>query len=521
MSFATEISNATAMDTVDTVLLEKVRWSLRQRLRIQMQVLCSDYFDETDDFLFGSGQKGQFSDDSIYLNAMRELRTRQSHFEDKFLDGVIRHIKSSYLPAGRASNQSDFSSENSAGIESIEIDLALRSMRRRAEKTYVGLIRQVEDVQRIMRTTMQAELIGSRVILDAVCEAFALNQSLFKLPLEIRLVVIKLFEQHFIMRMEKYFLDIISIVNNVNDPNFVDKLYSSSSAFRSRISQDTKTVYQSAPVKQPAGQRTTKPGNVESAVSQLMASMIECKQLPGFVTSMLASQWRNVMFLIGLNKGCTSIEWSEARHAANMLVTVVDGGISLSEADSTSLQSQLRQGFSLIQMAAADQQAFFAELARYLSEQAQREPEVRLSQGIGVGRQHHRDNSLEAAVSPAGESILDQDDLDEIAKMLGDDKGPDSQRQLSDYLDDVDALGRREVVDFMLNGAYVQCLLRRTDDEQVMYTISKQGSKISITRTRLGLALALQSGELRLMSATPSRDSDSRTIMEPASRIRH
>ena len=79
MSFATEISNATAMDAVDTVLIEKVRWSLRQRLRKQMQVLCSDFFDETDDFLFGSGQKGQFADDSIYLNAMRELRTRQTH----------------------------------------------------------------------------------------------------------------------------------------------------------------------------------------------------------------------------------------------------------------------------------------------------------------------------------------------------------------------------------------------------------------------------------------------------------
>ena len=128
---------------------------------------------------------------------------------------------------------------------------------------------------------------------------------------------------------------------------------------------------------------------------------------------------------------------------------------------------------------------------------------------------------MEALVSPSGESILDQDDLDEIAKMLGDDKGPGSQRELSDYLVDVDALKSREVVDFMLNGAYVQCLLRRTDDEQAMYTISKQGSKISITRTRLGLALALQSGEIRRKSEKPMHDSDSRTIMEPASRTRH
>lgn len=520
MSFATEISNATAMDAVDTVLIEKVRWSLRQRLRKQMQVLCSDFFDETDDFLFGSGQKGQFADDSIYLNAMRELRTRQTHFEDRFLDSVIKHIKHSYLPAGRARHQADFSLERSTGIESIEIDLALKSMRRKADKTYLGLTRQVEDAQRAMRTTMQAELIGSSVILDAVCEAFAWNHSLFKLPLEIRLVVIKLFEQHFVLRMEKYFLDIISIVNNVSDPNFVDKLYSSSSAFRSYANQKSKTVFQSAPVKQLTAQHAAKPGNVESAVGQLMASIMEHKQLPEFVTQMLETKWRNVMFLIGLNKGCTSIEWSEARHAANMLATVVDGVIDLLEVDSASLQSQLQQGFALIQMPTVEQQAFFAELESYLGSQSKPQPGVKLSQGVGVSRRR-LDNSMEALVSPSGESILDQDDLDEIAKMLGDDKGPGSQRELSDYLVDVDALKSREVVDFMLNGAYVQCLLRRTDDEQAMYTISKQGSKISITRTRLGLALALQSGELRRKSEKPMHDSDSRTIMEPASRTRH
>jgi len=51
----------------DTVLIEKVRWSLRQRLRKQMHELSGDFFDEVDDFLFSSGQLGQFSDHSIYL----------------------------------------------------------------------------------------------------------------------------------------------------------------------------------------------------------------------------------------------------------------------------------------------------------------------------------------------------------------------------------------------------------------------------------------------------------------------
>ncbi len=521
MSFATEINKATARDNVDTVLLEKVRWSLRQRLRKQMHTLCSDFFDEADDFLFSSGQKGQFSDDSIYLNAMRELRTRQAHFEEQFLDGVIKHIKRSYQSGGRMAANADYLTDSLPGIESIEIDLALKAIRRKAEKHYLAILRQVEESQRTMRATMQAELIGPLVLLDATCSAFAASHPLLQLPLEVRLVVIKLFEQHFIMRMERLFLDIISIVNNVNDPGFVDRLYSSSSAFRTRAGKESKTVMQAAPAPMSVPQPAVKPGTVEAAVGQLIAAMCDHKRLPEFVTTMLQQRWRNVMFLIGMNRGCTSIEWSEARHTANLLVTAVDGQIELPEADREALTAQLRQGFSLVQMAAAEQQEFFSALADYLQQKPEQAAAVRVSAGIGVNRKP-QDSGLEASVSPSGESILDQEDLDEIAKMLGDDSTPDSQRELSDYLADVDALGNREIVDFMLNGAYVQCILNKSDADGSMFTISKQGSKVSVTRSRLGLALALQSGELRLSAQAPAQESSSmRTIMEPSSKTRH
>ncbi len=45
MDFASEIQKIKAFESDDTVLLEKVRWSIRQRLRKQMQLLNGDFFE--------------------------------------------------------------------------------------------------------------------------------------------------------------------------------------------------------------------------------------------------------------------------------------------------------------------------------------------------------------------------------------------------------------------------------------------------------------------------------------------
>jgi hypothetical protein len=45
----------------------------------------------------------------------------------------------------------------------------------------------------------------------------------------------KLFEQHFLMNSEELFLDSISILNNIDNKQFIDRLYSSSSSFHMLI----------------------------------------------------------------------------------------------------------------------------------------------------------------------------------------------------------------------------------------------------------------------------------------------
>ena len=83
-------------ESADSVLLEKVRWSVGQRLRKQMQHLSAGFFDEVDDVLFAAGQQGQFTNESDYLKAMREIRAKQRLFEEAFLGYVVDAVEAAW-----------------------------------------------------------------------------------------------------------------------------------------------------------------------------------------------------------------------------------------------------------------------------------------------------------------------------------------------------------------------------------------------------------------------------------------
>lgn len=525
MALVTQLKNVTAAGTPDTgvvedtVVVEKVRWSLRQRYRKQLHLLSTDFFDEVDDFLFSSGRGGQLTNDGAYLKSMRELRAKQALFEEKFLERAIAVIKAS----SRNERAADFGAtdrqSSTAAYESVEIDLALQAMKRKAERAYFQPCKQIETLQGGANATDACVLVKPGILIEAVIEAFAVAQPVFALPLEVRLLFIKLFEQHFVLKMEKLFLDTISIINNMNDPAFVEKLYSSSSAFRvqkpTTDASSDKTVIQSRsvpPVAPPASE--SKSVLVERTVEQLIKSICDQHGLPEFIDTMIRKQWRQVIFLIGLHRGTVSTEWSEAKHNICLLATAAAEKMYLEPEDYASIKDHLRQGFSLIQLGWQDQENFFQALADYFQVCA---PEM------GTGNTTFtriQKSGLEASISPSGEELLDQEDLDEIAKLLGGDEDGE-KKQLEDYLADVDALDDQVMVDFMLDGAYVQCLLTRNASNPGQYVISKRGARVSVTRSRLGLAVALQSGELRMPQNQFMRPTPAHTVLESSSRTRH
>ena len=530
MSQVTREDQAKNSSGPDTVLLEKIRWSFRQRFRKQVQLLLVEFFDEVDDYLFATGRSGELCGEGACLNAMRELRAKQSYFEERFLDSSLSAIKKSYhgevvsFPGMEfdGAGADNGSSEN--GMEDVEVDLALHAAQRRAAKHHLPIVQRIKALQNTADNPQAFLLIDPDVILQSIDVGFGNAHRLITMPLELRLLFIKLFERHVMLKLERVFQDVISIIHHANDPAFVDKLYSSSSAFhragnseRGVATGDEKTVLQSnASGFSPPGDSRSSTADIRNSVDQLIAKLCDQRSLPDFLRQMLDRQWREAMFLVGMHRGTTSLEWSEARHTMNLLITASDQGFALEPQDYDQIKQQLQRGFSLIQWPREQQVEFFTQFADHFQTRHAEE-----SNPAGMSKSSYiRRKRLESSISPSGEQLLDQDDLDEIAKLLGGEESK-SRKQLEDYLDDVDALADQTMVEFMLDGAYVQCLLARKAENGQQYVISKRGAKISVTRSRLGVAIALQSGEIRLSNKADPAEADSRTVLVTANNYHH
>ncbi|MDA0929503.1 MAG: DUF1631 family protein [Proteobacteria bacterium] len=534
MDFASEIQKIKSFESDDTVLLEKVRWSIRQRLRKQMQLLDGDFFDAVDDFLFSGGQQGQFSESANYINSMRELRAKQNLFEEKFLDAVVREIKASY--GKNAYNADDYdespSAELDAALEQVEIDLALQAMSRKACKVYRPFIKQIDAIQSKASYPVSEKVIEGDVLIDATLDAFSRAHHVFAIPLEIRLVFLKLFEQNFLLKMEKLFLDMISIINNLSDDRFVEKLYTSSSAFRTKITKRSEYVSRLGKNRSKlASQGAQKAQSTEASVDQFISTLCANRELPEFAERMLRTRWRAVMFLIGLNRGSNSVQWNEARHTASLLASCLSDSLSLSREEWKAMVEQLKQGFVLVQLGKSEQEDFLLELQQHLQLAGKEEllgarnmhlDATELAGGAAAGNQTP---GSDASISPSGEEILDQEDLDDLAQLLGngEEEGfkASVKRGLADLLPQIDALGEHAAVQYNINGVFEDCILCRSLANPELYTINNRNTNFCINRSRLGLAIALQDGELKIPNINPSHLSGARTVIQADNQTRH
>lgn len=529
MAISSQISKLTFLRTEDPVSLEKVRWSIRQRLRKQMRQLATDLFDAADDFLFSSGQKGQFGEGSSYLGAMRELRAKQKLFEDRFLEEMTQVIKNSYrkepLPLDEVSEQDH--SEQDGALEQVELDLAMSAMARKATRTYQAFSKQIASLQREKEGSLDKLVFSSTVLNEATLHAFACAHTVLCLPLDVRLVFIKLFEQHFLLNMEKLYLDIISIINNVEDKKFVDKLYASSSAMAKRSATEsqpaeTQLKNQKTVVAAPSDSR-----EIESLVDQLLAEEVANKKLSQVVLSIANDHWRSVLLLVGVNKGTQSREWQEARHTLTLLVSAAAERTLVSDADRATLLSQLRQGFELIQVPTAKQKSLLSQLSTCLKATSTSSSKIKQASTTGASNARLRsgDAKLEVSISPTGEEILDQEDLDDLAQLLG---GAESEQpveaarqELSEILPAIDALAEESSVQVLIDGKYEKCELQRNISNPSLYTLYTSDGSFCLNRSRLGLAIALREGELQLNEQALSFPYDLRTIIDSSNRTRH
>lgn len=507
----TVVSRLSEKPLEDEVLLEKVRWSSRERLRKQLAQLSMDFFDEVDDFLFSSGKQGQFEGDNACLASMREIRTKQSLFNEKFIGTLIRNIKQSQ--GGVESKLITYSSTGlGSASERVEIDLALKSMERKAEKVYLPHLKQIDELNSKLGWLSQNQVISGAVLIHASVLSFVNSQVCFSLPLDVRLVFIKLFEQHFLLKMEKILQDIVSILTNVSDEKFVEKLYSSSSAFETarKTSAIAKTKLNDTRENLAMAGREAST-TVEAAVAELVSELCDSHRMPLFIERMIRTQWRAVMFLIGLNTGSGSEEWKEAKLTVMMLSAAAAEGAKVSEKEKNMILDQVEQGFKLIQADKTAHNKFIQELRQLFRLEATKIQAP--SQSLTPRKTSSPGD--EASISPAGKRVLNQDDLNELANLLGGGEKTqqaNSSRGLDNYLSDIEQITDGQCALYRIEGEYQECRLFRPFDDS--FEVHLDGPVPLVKRSKLGLAMALKQEDLCLETSHRGQSMSSVTVLD-------
>ncbi|MFM1895828.1 MAG: hypothetical protein RLZZ385_902 [Pseudomonadota bacterium] len=491
--------------------LDRIRWSLRQRLCGQLRQLSSDLFDEVDDFLFSGGQRGQFGVDGSYLKAMREIRTKRELFEEAFLCSLNVHLRSQLdEQAANPVAREDHPKLQDTVYEKMEVDLALQAMQRKALKFYAPFVRQLETIQYPEDGTVKVLRLRQEFLVTQVVAAFEKAQEVFSLTLEIRLIFLKLFEQHLLMKMERIYMDTISVLSNQHDDLFVARLYSSSTAFRKRNDQsridDALESHQIAPAKV-SGQRSVQ---IEECVDQLIEAMCTKPGVPQFMERMLRNQWRKVMFVIGLNAGTRSAEFEQCRATADRLLAVMLNRSQCGrQVELDALQSQLQKGFDLVQLPAAEQDHLLAQLATWQKT------------SIAAVEPKEVTAAPQKAIGVAGKKYLQEDDLDEIVAMLSASNAAAAQKAKEESVDSL--VFHLNLVDNLEDGATLiytggdepqLCQLHRSRAIDNSYQICNRAGRVVLTRSRLGLAISLREGQLRVSTGEAASESPRHTVLQ-------
>jgi len=524
MSIVSLVDQATKFQSADKALVEKAAWALRQRLRKQMNQLTGSFFDEVDDFVFEAGKQGQLAEGSDYLGAMREIRAKQVLFEETFLDTASANLEQSCTHFD-SSAQSMQDSDSPVIFESMEIELAIGTMARKANKLYLPYMKQIDSLNAAIEAAKEKQLINGHTLVSSVLLAFVEAQSKISIALEIRLVFMKLFEQHFLMKIEKLFLDIISILNNIDNPQFVERLYSSSSSFHMPVASSC-TPRKVTQRNSLSDIRQPKPDSkaVESSVAEALQVVNSVAELPEFISKMAEEHWRMVLLLIGLNKGVSSLEWQEAEHVLQLLVMCCTGQMETDPFDESLLIEKLSQGLRLLRISVADEERFISALKNHLAAGAESSA-PRNTQG---GMDAVTPIEPEATVSPSGENILDADDLNEIARLINGEPINDDyaeneeQARLLDCLATVDRMSSCCSIQMSIKGKPHDCVVTRSGAQGNVFVITNAGSdsttrKIAITRSRLGLAISLRRGEIDLAKDALKPSGNNITVFEKKS----
>jgi hypothetical protein len=509
---------------------QNIERSPDQRLRDRMESLSADLFDALDDFLFCGAQPEELGQGSSQLNLIREYRNKKRLFEQQFL-GFVGSALQVDSESGNADKTvcapSNFDDNSSSAYEKMEIDLALERMQRKALKHCAAHIespgRTDLDGEQNGAALISSENLG--VLVNTTLHALALSHWVFRVSLENRLVFLKLFEKHFLLQMGQLFHQVPNFSEYNGNPGQAERPGLSAVSILERDQQNGPGQTETGSAGQSNGGRHGSAGKLAAQIDVLVDGWCGQSNPGEAVVSMIRDDWRVVMYLVGLNKGLDSNEWREAvQTIESLLRRIAEDSVSVgNQSESDALREKLQQGFDLIQKPAAEQRDFFSALEGLLGRKVKETGDESTSL-ISRESDHIAGESKPskfAAVSEAGRRILDYDDLDDFVALLSDD-----QEQAIAELDE-EAISMDyylSMVDSMIDGSPAElkspdiagsCRIEKSTSIDDSYRVLDQNGRVLLTRGRIGLAVSLRAGEIRLegqQDFKSSQDGTSRFI---------
>lgn len=186
-------------DTPRHLLAELTSW-LRARLKVPIKTL----FDTLDDSLFELAEHSTVSTrQQQYFDGMRECRRRRDTIERDFLAGIGQHPAPP--PAGDAAESDKLAL---VGHEELEEELALTGMVSKAQQRHSAALFALNERLRHLLRRPDLDDESNPFGPARLAEAFRAAISTLEVSLEVRLIILKLFERHLLGSLDPIYGDI-------------------------------------------------------------------------------------------------------------------------------------------------------------------------------------------------------------------------------------------------------------------------------------------------------------------------
>jgi len=185
---------------------------LRELLKQKVHTLLRNLFDGADDALFAMADKaGTNNEQTLYFDAMRELRLQKKHIATHVVKGLI----SSFNEVGHYRSASSITSVDSSKLDDLsliqhddlEIKVALEGMVNRLRSSSAQSLGELHTrvSSQISPLTIESEQLPAGP--EILCDAFIEGCEVLDIEIRAQLVVLKLYEKFVLSEMQQVYAD--------------------------------------------------------------------------------------------------------------------------------------------------------------------------------------------------------------------------------------------------------------------------------------------------------------------------